>query len=69
MQFALDESTINHPWASVNAYFLCDSLSGPQCERMNLKILLSLLKSVQICRNNEKPKHVHCTILGLIISL
>ncbi len=53
----------------MNASFLCDSLSGPQCERMDLKILLSLLKSVQICRNDEKPKHVHCTILGLIISL
>ncbi len=35
-----------------------ESLSCPQCEKMDLKIIQSLLERVQIHKNAGKPKNV-----------
>ncbi len=35
-----------------------ESLSCPQCEKMDLKIIQSLLERVQIHKNAGKPKHL-----------
>ncbi len=35
-----------------------ESLSCPRCEKMDLKIIQSLLESVQIHKNAGKPNHL-----------
>ncbi len=35
-----------------------ESFSCPQCEKMHLKIMQSLLERVQIHKNAEKPKNL-----------
>ncbi len=42
--------------SSVIAVF--ESLSCPQCEKMDLKIIQSLLERVQIHKNAGKPKNL-----------